>query len=74
MQHIASPTPAGSDLGSKASAEATMAHVEQVRLLVLGMEERLRVREEKLAKTMEKADQESHRFEVLSKDARPVKS
>ena len=43
-----------------------MAQVEQVRLLVLGMEERLRVREEKLVKTMEKADQESHRFDALS--------
>lgn len=69
MQHIASPTPADGSLSSKASAEATMAHVEQVRLLVLGMEERLRTREEKLVKTMEKADQESHRFEVLRKDA-----
>jgi hypothetical protein len=64
-----SPNPAGGNLNSKAGVEATMAHVEQVRLLVLGMEERLRVREEKLVKTMEKADQESHRFEVLSKDA-----
>jgi len=69
MQHVTSPTAAGGNLNSKASMEGTMAHVEQVRLLVLGMEERLRVREEKLAKTMEKADQESHRFEVLSKDA-----
>ncbi len=51
-----------------------MAHVEQVRLLVLGMEERLRVREEKLVKTMEKADQESHRFEGLSKDVLRAKS
>ena len=51
-----------------------MAHVEQVRLLVLGMEERLRTREEKLVKTMEKADQESHRFEVLNKDALRAKS
>jgi hypothetical protein len=69
MQHIASPTLANGSLSQKASAEATMAHVEQVRLLVLGMEERLRTREEKLVKTMEKADQESHRFEVLRKDA-----
>ena len=51
-----------------------MAQVEQVRLLVLGMEERLRVREEKLVKTMEKADQESHRFEVLHKDALAAKT
>lgn len=69
MQHVASPTPADGNLIAKANEEATMAHVEQVRLLVLGMEERLRVREEKLVKTMEKADQESHRFEVLRKEA-----
>ena len=69
MQHIASAAPADGSQGSKASVEATKAHVEQVRLLVLGMEERLRMREEKLVKTMEKADQESHRFEVLRKDA-----
>jgi len=72
--HVMSPTPAGGNLNSKASEEARMAHVEQVRLLVLGMEERLRTREEKLVKTMEKADQESHRFEVLSKDALRAKS
>ena len=74
MQHSASPTPADGNLIAKANEEATMAHVEQVRLLVLGMEERLRVREEKLVKTMEKADQESHRFEVLRKEAQPAKS
>lgn len=69
MQHIASAAPADGSQSSKVSVEATKAHVEQVRLLVLGMEERLRTREEKLVKTMEKADQESHRFEVLRKDA-----
>jgi len=69
MQHIASPFSADTNPGSKPSVETTMAQVEQVRLLVLGMEERLRVREEKLVKTMERADQESHRFEVLRKDA-----
>ena len=69
MQHIASATLADGSQSSKANVEATKAHVEQVRLLVLGMEERLRTREEKLVKTMEKADQESHRFEVLRKDA-----
>ena len=74
MQHVTSPTSVDGNLNSKANVEATMAHVEQVRLLVLGMEERLRVREEKLVKTMEKADQESHRFEVLSKDALRAKS
>jgi hypothetical protein len=65
---------ADGNLNAKASVETTMAHVEQVRLLVLGMEERLRTREEKLVKTVEKADQESHKFEVLSKDALRAKS
>ena len=51
-----------------------MPHVEQVRLLVLGMEERLRVREEKLVKVMEKADQECNRFESLHKDAQSAKT
>jgi hypothetical protein len=74
MQHVTSPTPADGNPNAKASVETTMAHVEQVRLLVLGMEERLRTREEKLVKTMEKADQESHKFEVLSKDALRAKS
>jgi len=66
------PPPAGG--APKANVEETMAQVEQVRLLVLGMEERLRAREEKLVKTMEKADQEGHRFEVLRKDLVPSKS
>ena len=74
MQHITSPPPGDGGPDTKASVEATTAQVEQVRLLVLGMEERLRVREEKLVKTMEKADQESHKFEVLRKDALSTKA
>ncbi|KAG6839841.1 hypothetical protein C0991_011144 [Blastosporella zonata] len=37
--------------------------VEQVRMLILGMEQRLQVREEKLAKIVEKAESEGHKFE-----------
>jgi len=74
MQHIASPPAGDGSPSTKVSVEATMAQVEQVRLLVLGMEERLRMREEKLVKTMEKADQESHKFEVLRKDALAAKT
>ncbi|KAI0003873.1 hypothetical protein BJV74DRAFT_490907 [Russula compacta] len=74
MRHTALPTPADGHLSSKAGAEATVSHVDQVRLLILGMEERLRTREEKLVKTMEKADQESHRFEVLRKEALQTKT
>ncbi|KAI0253202.1 hypothetical protein BJV78DRAFT_1194919 [Lactifluus subvellereus] len=72
MPYMTSPPPAGGT--PKVSVEETMAQVEQVRLLVLGMEERLRAREDKLVKTMEKADQEGHRFEVLRKDLVPSKS
>lgn len=72
MHHMTSPPPATG--ASRASGDAAIPHVEQVRLLVLGMEERLRVREEKLVKAMEKADQESHRFESLRKDAQAAKT
>jgi hypothetical protein len=72
MSYTMSPMPAEGT--PKISVEATVAQMEQVRLLVLGMEERLRVREEKLVKTMEKADQEGHRFEMLRKGVSPAKS
>ncbi|KAI9511885.1 hypothetical protein F5148DRAFT_179832 [Russula earlei] len=74
MQHIGSPSPADTNRSPKASVETTVAQVEQVRLLVLGMEERLRMREEQLVKTMERADQESHKFEALRKDGSAVKT
>lgn len=69
---MTSPVP--SNDASRASGDAAIPHVEQVRLLVLGMEERLRVREEKLVKAMEKADQERNRFESLRKDAQAAKT
>lgn len=53
--------------GSAASTEATAAHVEQVRLLILGMEQRLQSREEKLLKTIERAETEGDRFEERRK-------
>jgi len=49
------------------SAEATMAHIEQVRLLILGMEQRLQSREDKLLKTIERAESEGSRFEERKK-------
>ncbi|TFY60750.1 hypothetical protein EVJ58_g4954 [Rhodofomes roseus] len=48
---------------ANATAETTMAHIEQVRLLILGMEQRLQFREEKLAKTIERAEAEGARCE-----------
>ncbi|KAG6845588.1 hypothetical protein H0H87_007267 [Tephrocybe sp. NHM501043] len=43
------------------------ARVEQVRMLILGMEQRLQVREEKLVKTVERAESESNKFEEQRK-------
>ncbi|THH27243.1 hypothetical protein EUX98_g6947 [Antrodiella citrinella] len=48
------------------SAEA-QARIEQVRLLIMGMEQRLQTREDKLVKGIEKAEAESARFEELRK-------
>jgi len=42
-----------------------LAQIEQIRMLILGMEQRLQVREEKLVKTMERAEDEGRRFESL---------
>lgn len=56
------PTP------SQDAAQATLSHIEQVRLLILGMEQRLQVREEKLTKTVEKAEREGERFDDMRKE------
>ncbi|KAJ7173005.1 hypothetical protein C8R43DRAFT_978183 [Mycena crocata] len=44
---------------------ATLAHIEQVRMLIMGMEQRLQTREEKLHKSVERAEGEGRRFEEL---------
>ncbi|CAL1694765.1 unnamed protein product [Somion occarium] len=50
-----------------ASPEAAMAQVEKVRLLIIGMEERLQMREEKLLQNIKKAEAEGTKFEELRK-------
>ena len=50
---------------SQADADATRAYLEQVRLTVLGMEQRMQSREEKLAKHIERAEAEGARFEEV---------
>ncbi|KAJ7236872.1 hypothetical protein B0H12DRAFT_1204452 [Mycena haematopus] len=45
--------------------QATLAHIEQVRMLIMGMEQRLQTREEKLVKSVERAENEGRRFEEL---------
>ncbi|KAJ7443889.1 hypothetical protein B0H11DRAFT_1813277 [Mycena galericulata] len=47
---------------------ATLAHIEQVRMLIMGMEQRLQTREDKLAKSVERAESEGRRFEELRRD------
>lgn len=60
--------PTFSDANQEDQRQAGLAHIEQVRLLVLGMEQRLQKREEKLSRTVERAEHESRRYEQLSKD------
>jgi hypothetical protein len=50
---------------SQASVEATMAHIEQVRLMILGMEQRLDTRETELAANIQKAQAQSTKFEEM---------
>ncbi|KAK7695155.1 hypothetical protein QCA50_002345 [Cerrena zonata] len=50
-----------------ASPEAAMAQVEKVRLMILGMEERLQMREEKLIQNIKKAEAEGIKFEESKK-------
>ncbi|GBE77592.1 hypothetical protein BKA93DRAFT_781660 [Sparassis latifolia] len=49
--------------------EASTTQIEQVRLLILGMEQRLQSREEKLLQTVEHAEAEGSRFEEMRKQA-----
>jgi hypothetical protein len=58
----------GSSAPSTETTQATFSHIEQVRLLILGMEERLQVREQKLTKCVEKAEREGGRFEEMRKE------
>jgi hypothetical protein len=73
------PTPQSgrSDLTSapvpQAMVDATLTQVEQIRLLVLGMEQRLQNREEKLSKTIEHAEAQEVKCDVLKKEVMATK-
>ncbi|KAG2141096.1 hypothetical protein DEU56DRAFT_797292 [Suillus clintonianus] len=58
---------------SQAAVEATLTQVEQIRLLVLGMEQRLQNREEKLAKTIEHAEGQEMKCDALRKEVMATK-
>jgi len=65
---LATPPPRPSTTTNEPPNQATLAHVEQIRLLILGMEKRLQGREDKLVKTIERAEGETTRFEELRKE------
>lgn len=78
---IAGPPQGSSPKGSQtkheaspATAEATLAHVEQMRLLILGMQQRLQTREETLTKVIERAEGEGMKFEELRRSMLSAKS
>lgn len=58
---------------SQASIEATLSQMEQIRLLVLGMEQRMQEREQKLTKTIERAEAQEMKCEALRKEVLPTK-
>lgn len=47
--------------------ESQAAHIESVRLLILGMQQRLETRETTLSKTLEQAEKESKGYEEVVK-------
>ncbi|KAH0837753.1 hypothetical protein J3R83DRAFT_5929 [Lanmaoa asiatica] len=59
---------------SQASVEATLSQMEQIRLLVLGMEQRMQEREEKLTKTIEHAEAQEVKYKALGKEVLPTKA
>ncbi|KIJ66592.1 hypothetical protein HYDPIDRAFT_174631 [Hydnomerulius pinastri MD-312] len=58
---------------SQASVEATLAQMEQIRFLVLGMEQRMQEREDKLTKTIERAEAQEVKCETLRNEVLPAK-
>ncbi|KAF8555085.1 hypothetical protein OG21DRAFT_1496559 [Imleria badia] len=62
-----------SPAASQASIQATLSQMEQMRLLVLGMEQRMQEREEKLSKTIERAEAQEVKCETLRKEVLPTK-
>lgn len=59
---ISTPPPSAPDQGA-----AVGTAVQQLRMLVLGMEQRIQNSEEKLKKDYKKAEMETHKFEQLSR-------
>ncbi|KAH9486092.1 hypothetical protein JR316_0000156 [Psilocybe cubensis] len=54
----------------EAQRQAALAQIEQVRMLILGMDQKLDTREEKLNKMLERAEEEGRKFEAKVVEAR----
>ncbi|PPQ89981.1 hypothetical protein CVT25_009620 [Psilocybe cyanescens] len=54
----------------EAQRQAALAQIEQVRMLILGMDQKLDVREDKLTKMLERAEEEGRRYETKVAEAR----
>ncbi|KAK0221631.1 hypothetical protein IW262DRAFT_1447958 [Armillaria fumosa] len=65
--HRHSPAPATSDANGDTNNAALLARLDQIRLTVLGMEQRTLLREEKLNKNIEMAEAEARKYENISK-------
>ena len=50
---------------SASSTEATLAHMEQIRLMLMGMSERLQSGEERLQQAVDRAEQEKNKLEAM---------
>jgi hypothetical protein len=68
------PTAATSNqaTSSGTSIDETRTHLEQVRLLILGMEQRLQTREDKLTKIIERAENESKKCEDVHREVASI--
>ncbi|PBK97413.1 hypothetical protein ARMGADRAFT_1075901 [Armillaria gallica] len=65
--HRHSPAPAASDANGDVNNAALLARLDQIRLTVLGMEQRTMLREEKLNKNIEMAEAEARKYDDISK-------
>ena len=60
------PPHKGQEQQKEAQRLATLAQIEEMRLLILGMDQRLGVREDKLTKTLERAENEGRKYETAA--------
>ena len=62
-----SPSPA-SPTRAAISPAAALPYIEEVRLLIIGMEDRMKARKEQLAQEIARAEEESRRFDTVKRE------